>query len=236
MKNRVARYPGRIKLTEVPGKPGYYDTERADEPIVEGDSLDKSTFLKDATAALYGLGADAVPDEVLSKLQTGGMLSMDKLLGVTTTSKQAAVSFDLSRVDLGKYAKLILQFSMPTETISQVTYYRIALNDNVGARTGSAGDMPITEGGRISIAVGNASAGNEFMGQVEINIMGNEIGGTTTTVELSSSSSSVYRQTMYWWMSVLAKNTRLNKLSLVTSTGEAVIHPNTKLILYGVRK
>lgn len=24
MKNRVARYPGRIKLTEVPGKPGYY--------------------------------------------------------------------------------------------------------------------------------------------------------------------------------------------------------------------
>lgn len=39
-----------------------------------GDALNKATFLKDATAALYGLGAEAVPDEVLrilSRFQAG---------------------------------------------------------------------------------------------------------------------------------------------------------------------
>lgn len=40
-----------------------------------GNDLNKSTLLKDSTAALYGLGADAVPDDVLglkfSRIETG---------------------------------------------------------------------------------------------------------------------------------------------------------------------
>lgn len=35
-----------------------------------GDALNKYNLLKDATAALYGLGADAVPDDVLALLKT----------------------------------------------------------------------------------------------------------------------------------------------------------------------
>ena len=42
----------------------------ADDPIAEGDPIDKSTLLKDATAALYGLDATAVPDEVLAMART----------------------------------------------------------------------------------------------------------------------------------------------------------------------
>lgn len=34
----------------------------------EGDPLNKATLLKDSTAALYGLGSGAVPDEVLANL------------------------------------------------------------------------------------------------------------------------------------------------------------------------
>lgn len=68
MKDRVPLYPGRVKLTPVSGQANTYDMVRADEPTQEGTQLSKATFLKDATAALFGLGADAVPDDVLAKL------------------------------------------------------------------------------------------------------------------------------------------------------------------------
>lgn len=68
MVDRVPLYPGRVKMTPVSGQANTYDMVRADEPTQEGTPLSKATFLKDATAALYGLGADAVPDDVLAFL------------------------------------------------------------------------------------------------------------------------------------------------------------------------
>ena len=70
MKDRVSLYPGRVKLTPVSGQENTYDMVRADEPTQEGDPLSKATFLKDDTAALFGLGTDAVPDD-LFKLLSG---------------------------------------------------------------------------------------------------------------------------------------------------------------------
>lgn len=74
MQDRVPLYPGRVKLNPVSGQENTYDMVRSDDPTQEGDPLSKATFLKDATAALYGLGTDAVPDDVLnvlSRLQNG---------------------------------------------------------------------------------------------------------------------------------------------------------------------
>lgn len=68
MRDRVPRYPGRVKLTPVSGQANVYDMTRADSPTQEGDPINKSTFLKDSTAALFGLGSDAVPDDVFSKI------------------------------------------------------------------------------------------------------------------------------------------------------------------------
>ena len=68
MKDRVPLYPGRVKLTPVSEQENTYDMIRADEPTQEGTPLNKATLLKDTTAALYGLGADAVPDDVLVTL------------------------------------------------------------------------------------------------------------------------------------------------------------------------
>lgn len=68
MKDRVSLHPGRVKLIPVAGQENVYDTVRADEPTQEGDPLSKATFLKDATAALFGLGSDAVPNDVFMKL------------------------------------------------------------------------------------------------------------------------------------------------------------------------
>ena len=70
MQDRVSLYPGRVKLVPVAGQENTYDMVRADSPTQEGTPLNKDSLLKDATAALYGLGADAVPDDVLALLKT----------------------------------------------------------------------------------------------------------------------------------------------------------------------
>lgn len=68
MKDRIPLYPGRVKLNPVTGQENTYDMVRADEPTQEGTPLNKASLLKDETAALYGKGADAVPDDILSIL------------------------------------------------------------------------------------------------------------------------------------------------------------------------
>lgn len=67
MVDRVPLYPGRVKMTPVSGQANIYDMERADQPTQVGTPLNKTTLLKDSTAALYGL-TDATPDDVFQKL------------------------------------------------------------------------------------------------------------------------------------------------------------------------
>lgn len=74
MQDRVPLYPGRVTLTPVSGQANTFDLLRADQPTQEGTPLNKASLLKDATAALYGLGTDAVPDDalhLLSRFQSG---------------------------------------------------------------------------------------------------------------------------------------------------------------------
>lgn len=68
MQDRVPLYPGRVTMTPVAGQANTFDMARADDPTQAGTPLNKATLLKDATAALYGLGTGAVPDDVLAEL------------------------------------------------------------------------------------------------------------------------------------------------------------------------
>lgn len=68
MQDRTSRYPGRVKLVPVDEANGIYDMIRADEPTQAGDPLSKKTFLKDETAALFGLDSAATPDCVFSQI------------------------------------------------------------------------------------------------------------------------------------------------------------------------
>lgn len=68
MQDRIPLYPGRVTMTPVAGQANTFDMVRADDPTQAGTPLNKETLLKDATAALYGLGASAVPDDVLAEL------------------------------------------------------------------------------------------------------------------------------------------------------------------------
>lgn len=76
MKDRIPLYPGRVKLNPVTGQENTYDMVRADEPTQEGTPLNKASLLQDETAALYGQGADAVPNDILSILSNAA-LSID---------------------------------------------------------------------------------------------------------------------------------------------------------------
>lgn len=69
MQDRVPTYPGRVTLTPVPGQANTYDLVRADDPTQEGTPLNKATLLKDATALLFGLTTEAVPDDVFALLE-----------------------------------------------------------------------------------------------------------------------------------------------------------------------
>lgn len=68
MQDRIPLYPGRVTMTPVAGQANTFDMVRADDPTQAGTPLNKATLLKDATAAMYGLGTDAVPDDVLAEL------------------------------------------------------------------------------------------------------------------------------------------------------------------------
>lgn len=71
MKDRVPVNPGRVLITPENGSAAYYATmTRADNPTQEGTPLNKNSLLKDSTAALFGLGVDAVPDDVLNAIKT----------------------------------------------------------------------------------------------------------------------------------------------------------------------
>ena len=59
---------GRVKIVGPYGDVVAGTLQMDDDPLDEGTPFNKSTMLKDATAALYGLGVDAVPDDELAKL------------------------------------------------------------------------------------------------------------------------------------------------------------------------
>ena len=61
---------GRVLITPENGSsPFYAKVEMADNPTQAGTPLNKATLLQDATAELFGLGADAVPDDVFSVIK-----------------------------------------------------------------------------------------------------------------------------------------------------------------------
>lgn len=71
MRDRVPKYPGRVKMIPVEGQENTYDMRRADEPEDEGTPMNTATFLRDATAELAGLGrmgSEATPDDVFQVL------------------------------------------------------------------------------------------------------------------------------------------------------------------------
>lgn len=67
MRDRVPKYPGRVRLTPVSGQNNVYDMVRADQPEEAGTPINKQSLLTDETAAEIGLqpGDNPTPNEAL---------------------------------------------------------------------------------------------------------------------------------------------------------------------------
>lgn len=68
MTDRQPLHPGRVKLVPVAGQENVYDMVRADEALVPGTELKKATLLSDDTAAMFGMGSEAVPNDIFNFL------------------------------------------------------------------------------------------------------------------------------------------------------------------------
>lgn len=80
MYDRNVEHPNRYQLVKVEGTDDIFDLVPAPGVVNnDGTLINKNSLLKDATAALFGMGADAVPDDVFKKL------SASVLLGVAST-------------------------------------------------------------------------------------------------------------------------------------------------------
>lgn len=81
-KDRIPRYPGRVKLTPVAGDVNTYTMERADEPTEQGSPLDKATLESITKSRLTGrfyvptvsnaVGGDSITGVTVSPLPKSG--------------------------------------------------------------------------------------------------------------------------------------------------------------------
>ncbi|MBM6938458.1 hypothetical protein H7U37_07975 [Pseudoflavonifractor phocaeensis] len=100
MKNRVPKYPGRIKLKDVlTGEERLYDMTRADEPTEEGTPINKETLLTDQTAALYpGLTGDSTPNDAYAFLGGYTQWRWNRRTVKWTPAETAKTNVDLTGV------------------------------------------------------------------------------------------------------------------------------------------
>lgn len=69
MYDRNVEHPNRYQLVKVEGTDDIFDLVPAPGTVNnDGTLINKNSLLKDATAALFGMGADAVPDDALQML------------------------------------------------------------------------------------------------------------------------------------------------------------------------
>lgn len=144
MQDRIPLYPGRVKMTPVAGQANTFDMVRADDPTQAGTPLNKATLLKDATAALYGLGTGAVPDDVLAEL--GKYKQYWWRRRIPAGKRYVEVQSDIPDA--------IALFSPYVET-SQVIYSKqLTIDQNNGnAALGAALTLPKTSGQELAEAI-----------------------------------------------------------------------------------
>lgn len=164
MQDRVSLYPGRVTLTPVAGQENTYDMKRADQPTQDGDPLSKDTFLKDTTAALFGLGNTALPDEILQALSNAAFYKngvLQTVLGsqisqvkITTgsyvgTGKDGASAPNSLSADFN-----IDYFLVQPEGVISSQYYKFS---PIGAVKGLNAYFPPGSGSLVSISWNNKS-------------------------------------------------------------------------------
>jgi hypothetical protein len=136
MRDRVPTYPGRMKLTPVPGQPNIYDMTMADDPIEPGTPPTKANLLSDETeTALWGDAQDRTVDEAFGQVKT--LLaphSYVKLIDITTTVAAAQIDVDMSGIDMSRLMGIDVYLrDFKTSGGNKVLTAQLTLNGNANA-------------------------------------------------------------------------------------------------------
>ena len=148
-----------MKITPENGQAAYYATvEMADDPSEIGTPLNKSTLLKDATASLFGLGATALPDDVLKKI------SQEISSVKSNNAKFANGSYRGANDPSGKR----LTFPFPPKIVL-VQYF------NIDDPKRGSGTVIASEGSQQSFRIHYSSGSTASTGLLPITMSGNSI-------------------------------------------------------------
>lgn len=109
IKDRIPTYPGRVRLTPVPGQENVYDMVRADEPIEPGTPINKTLFENLASISNVTL------------LSTGWTLGADgrytqtvAVEGMTTLKNLVIVDCDLNTDDADARVATMFAWAFPS--------------------------------------------------------------------------------------------------------------------------
>ena len=144
MYDREPLYPGRVKLTPVSGQSNVYDMVRADQPSQAGSPLNKNTFLKDTTAALFGKTAAALPDEIFQILANAVLSQNGNLVtpgGISIPNVQIEMGSYIGTGTFGINNPTVISFSIPVDIVIVPNYTNIqypgAVDGSFSAKTGN---------------------------------------------------------------------------------------------------
>jgi len=124
VKDRVVEHPGRYQMVPVAGTTDTYDFVAVPGTVTEaGTDLSKGNLLTDATAALFGLGEDAVPDDALVNIRS----LIDDLPTIETgtyTGTGTTTSTAPNSVVLSKPCKLMFIFPSGSGEVGTFPVFR----------------------------------------------------------------------------------------------------------------
>lgn len=117
MQDRIPTKPNRWSMKDVATQETtLVELTRADEPTQEGTPLNKASFLKDATAALFGLTSAAVPDDILAAIASG----RSKIESGTYSGTGVYGSGNANSITFGFTPKLVIIRTTGTSNYNQM--------------------------------------------------------------------------------------------------------------------
>lgn len=125
-----------------------------DEPTQEGTPLNKATLLKDATAALFDLGSDALPDDVFAKIRplitsavnnanSRAKIEVGSYVGTNKDTKTIKCSFSpkffaITAIGSGVFAVPFYYAPLPSQNTPYNFYYlQISSSESISVTLGT---------------------------------------------------------------------------------------------------
>lgn len=154
MKDRNVQFPNRFEIVPVPGTTNIFDVTPAPGAVYEeGTFWNKQNVLKDATAALYGKTAAAVPDEIFAAIKSL-ISNVDKKIKIASGS-YTSTGNDGQIITTGFRPKMFI--SMPRERFLNGDKYRYGFTLSVGSIVQSVQRAEPTTSGTATVSMSFAS-------------------------------------------------------------------------------